>query len=31
MDFAGRIPNTPSIPITKAQLRTFRAIIIDLT
>ncbi|PGU24958.1 collagen-like protein, partial [Bacillus cereus] len=28
---AGRIPNTPSIPITKAQLRTFRAIIIDLT
>ncbi|MGV3289433.1 collagen-like repeat preface domain-containing protein, partial [Bacillus wiedmannii] len=27
---AGRIPNTPSIPITKAQLRTFRAIIIDL-
>ncbi|WP_154695842.1 collagen-like repeat preface domain-containing protein, partial [Bacillus cereus] len=28
---AGRIPNTPSIPVTKAQLRTFRAIIIDLT
>ncbi|MCU4863628.1 Gly-Xaa-Xaa repeat protein [Bacillus cereus] len=28
---AGRIPNTPSIPITKAQLRTFCAIIIDLT
>ncbi|TKH18213.1 collagen-like repeat preface domain-containing protein, partial [Bacillus wiedmannii] len=28
---AGRIQNTPSIPITKAQLRTFRAIIIDLT
>ena len=28
---AGRIPNTPSIPITKAQLRTFRAIIIELT
>uniref|UniRef100_UPI003A845FC6 collagen-like repeat preface domain-containing protein n=1 Tax=Bacillus thuringiensis TaxID=1428 RepID=UPI003A845FC6 len=28
---AGRIPNTPSIQITKAQLRTFRAIIIDLT
>ena len=23
--------NTPSIPVTKAQLRTFRAIIIDLT
>ncbi|MFE5312550.1 collagen-like repeat preface domain-containing protein, partial [Bacillus cereus] len=28
---AGRIPNTPSIPVTKVQLRTFRAIIIDLT
>ncbi|EOQ29427.1 hypothetical protein KQ1_03678, partial [Bacillus cereus BAG3O-1] len=28
---AGRIPNTPSIPVTKSQLRTFRAIIIDLT
>uniref|UniRef100_UPI001F5A408C collagen-like repeat preface domain-containing protein n=1 Tax=Bacillus cereus group sp. BfR-BA-01324 TaxID=2920300 RepID=UPI001F5A408C len=28
---AGRIQNTPSIPVTKAQLRTFRAIIIDLT
>ncbi|MFH7833942.1 collagen-like repeat preface domain-containing protein, partial [Bacillus luti] len=28
---AGRIPNIPSIPISKAQLRTFRAIITDLT
>ncbi|MBJ8103857.1 collagen-like protein, partial [Bacillus cereus group sp. N8] len=27
---AGRIPNTPSIPISKAQIRTFRAIINDL-
>ncbi|MGH0429642.1 collagen-like repeat preface domain-containing protein, partial [Bacillus hominis] len=27
---AGRIPNTPTIPITKAQIRTFRAIINDL-
>ncbi|MGG0246248.1 collagen-like protein, partial [Bacillus mycoides] len=28
---AGRIQTTPSIPITKAQIRTFRAIITDLT
>ena len=27
---AGRIPTTPTIPITKAQIRTFRAIINDL-
>ncbi|MGG1339644.1 collagen-like protein, partial [Bacillus toyonensis] len=27
---AGRISNTPSIPISKAQIRTFRAIINDL-
>ncbi|WP_242237814.1 collagen-like protein, partial [Bacillus cereus group sp. BfR-BA-01316] len=27
---AGRIPTTPTIPITKAQFRTFRAIITDL-
>ncbi|PGU63195.1 hypothetical protein COD67_21615, partial [Bacillus cereus] len=27
---AGRIPNTSSIPISKAQIRTFRAIIKDL-